>query len=65
MQTLLEVAEKVKLEQVELSVASQNERAIKMYESFGFEKFGTMPNSWKYEDGTYQDLLIMVKFFQK
>lgn len=65
MQTLIDVARKANFEQVELSVASKNERAIKMYESFGFEKFGIMPRAMKYEDGTYADFVIMVKFFEK
>lgn len=65
MQTLIDVAEKSNFEQVELCVASKNERAIKMYESFGFERFGIMPRAMKYEDGTYMDMLSMVKFLQK
>ena len=65
MQTLIDVAENANFEQVELCVASKNERAIKMYESFGFERFGIMPRAMKYEDGTYMDMLSMVKFLQK
>lgn len=65
MQTLIDVAQKSNFEQVELCVASKNDRAIKMYESFGFEKFGVMPRAMKYEDGTYMDMLSMVKFLQK
>ena len=63
MQTLLEVAKNSKFEQVELSVASKNERAIKMYESFGFQKTGIIPRSLKYADGTYEDFVCMTKFF--
>lgn len=63
MQTLLDVAKNSKFEQVELSVASKNERAIKMYESFGFQKTGIIPRSLKYADGTYEDFVCMTKFF--
>lgn len=63
MQTLLDVAKKSNFEQVELSVASKNERAIKMYESFGFQKTGIIPRSLKYSDGTYEDYVCMTKFF--
>ena len=63
--TLIDVAEKSNFEQVELCVVSKNDRAIKKYESFGFEKFGIMPRAIKYEDGTYMDMLSMVRFLQK
>ena len=65
MKTLIEVAKKSNFEQVELCVASKNDRAIKMYESFGFERFGIMPRVMKYEDGTYMDMVSMVKFLQQ
>ena len=64
MQTLIDVAQKSGFEQVELCVASKNDRAIKMYESFGFEQFGIMPRAMKYEDGTYMDMVSMVKFLK-
>lgn len=62
MQTLIDCARIGKFEQIELSVASKNERAIKMYELFGFKKVGTMPHAMKYEDGTYADFVNMIKF---
>ena len=62
MQTLIEVSKQAGLEQIELNVAKDNTRAIKMYESFGFVQTGTHPHAMKYEDGTYADFVFMVKF---
>ena len=42
-------------------IVSDNEKAIKMYESFGFVATGKRPHAWKYEDGTYADMLFMIK----
>lgn len=33
-----------------------------MYQNFGFEIVGTVPNALRYNDGTYVDEYIMVKF---
>ncbi len=65
MQTLLDHAKNVELEQVELCVVRENERAIKMYESFGFIVTGVEPRVVKYSDGTYADELSMVKFLKE
>lgn len=48
--------------QVELDVVKNNERALKMYQNFGFEIVGTIPNALCYSDGTYVDEYTMVKF---
>ena len=61
MQTLIDIAKEVGHEQIELSVVAENERAIKMYESFGFVATGRSPHAWKYEDGSYADMVFMVK----
>ena len=50
-----------KIEQIELDVMKQNERAISMYKSFDFETVGFLPNAIKYSDGTYDDEYIMIK----
>ncbi len=47
--------------QVELDVVKNNERALKMYQSFGFEIVGTIPNALRYTDGTCVDEYTMVK----
>lgn len=49
------------IEQIELDVLKDNERAIAMYQGFGFEIVGTIPNALKYADGTYGDEYLMVK----
>lgn len=46
--------------QIELRVISNNERAIKMYVSFGFKTVGTIPNAMRYTDGTFANEQLMV-----
>jgi len=48
--------------QVELDVIKNNERALIMYQDFGFEIVGTIPNALRYKDGTFADEYTMVKF---
>lgn len=50
-----------KIIQMELDVVTTNERAITMYKNFGFKVTGTLPNSLKYQDGTYADEYKMIK----
>ncbi|WP_167954658.1 GNAT family N-acetyltransferase [Anaerosporobacter faecicola] len=47
--------------QIELDVVTKNERAIRMYEGFGFEIVGTIPKALHYLDNTYADEYVMVK----
>ncbi len=47
--------------QIELDVVKNNERALKMYQSFGFEIIGIKENALRYQDGTYADEYLMVK----
>ena len=61
---IIEFAKQCKYEQIELVVVNSNERAIKLYEIFGFKKFGTFVNSFKYPDGTYDDGIYMIKFLK-
>ena len=49
-------------EQVELDVVAENERALRMYKSFGFEPTGKKPRALKYPDGSYADEICMVKY---
>lgn len=46
---------------VELDVVKNNERALKMYQSFGFEIAGTRENALRYSDGSYADEYLMIK----
>ena len=60
MQTLIDEVKKTAVEQLELEVVSTNERAIRLYERFGFEAFGRHPRKLKYRDGTYADMVLMM-----
>lgn len=51
-----------KLEQLELEVATKNERAISLYKKMGFEIYGTKKHALKYLDGTYADQHYMILF---
>lgn len=47
--------------QMELSVAATNTSAIALYTKLGFEACGSIPNSFKYNDGTFDDEILMIK----
>lgn len=49
------------VEQVELQVVANNERAIKMYQDFGFKIITAIPNALRFKDGTYVEEYYMVK----
>ncbi|MBQ8598861.1 MAG: GNAT family N-acetyltransferase [Oscillospiraceae bacterium] len=59
MQNAISVAKDIGYEQMELEVVSTNERAIGLYEKMGFVPFGLQPNMFKYEDGSYADVVLM------
>lgn len=63
MQAILEEARNCGYEQAELEVVSENQNAIALYESLGFEKYGTHRNNMKYKNGCYADAYLMVKYF--
>jgi len=50
------------VEQLELEVVTQNNRAVSMYQSFGFEIYGTKKHALKYADGSYSDEYFMCLF---
>ena len=58
---LFSIAREKKIEQIELEVVADNERAISLYKKMGFEICGTMPRNMKYKDGTYADAFWMMK----
>ena len=47
--------------QLELDVVTTNQKALSMYQGFGFEVTGTMLNALRYADGTYADEYRMIK----
>lgn len=51
-----------KIEQLELEVVTQNDRAISLYKKFGFQIQGTKERAMKYEDGSYADEYQMILF---
>ncbi len=61
MDTVLRAAKDLGYEQAELEVNSSNANAIALYESMGFVKYGTYPDSDKFADGTYGDSFWMMK----
>ncbi|SFQ47949.1 Ribosomal protein S18 acetylase RimI [Lachnospiraceae bacterium XBB1006] len=61
MESLIDVAQRVGYEQMELHVLSDNEQAIHLYEKYGFEKCGTVPNAYKDSDGMQHDEDTMIK----
>ena len=46
-------------EQLELNVVSENERAVSLYRSLGFEEYGRNPRGFKSRTAGYQELLYM------
>ncbi len=61
MEAVLDAARRVGYEQAELEAVSGNVRAIALYESLGFETYGTLPRNMKYKDGSYADNVWMMK----
>ena len=59
METMLDKAKEAGLEQMELEVVADNERAMRLYKEMGFEIHGTMVDNMKYPDGTYVDCYWM------
>lgn len=59
MQECIKWAKEHNVEQLELDVVTENQRAVKMYKNFGFKTVGTMYRSLKYDDGTYADEYLM------
>lgn len=50
------------IEKINLSVHSNNERAIALYKKMGFEIEGVRKKDLKYKDGQYIDTVVMGKF---
>ncbi|MGH0054196.1 MAG: N-acetyltransferase family protein [Sphaerochaetaceae bacterium] len=61
LETLLSSAKQAGYEQMELEVVASNSTAIKLYERNGFIRVGTVPHGFRYKEGYYEDLLMMVR----
>ncbi|MBQ4537510.1 MAG: GNAT family N-acetyltransferase [Lachnospiraceae bacterium] len=60
LEEILEIAKGTSFEQLELSVFGDNQRAIRLYEKFGFQKVGAVPWAYRLKDGSYHDEVQMV-----
>ena len=58
MRRLIQYAEENGIELLSLEVRSDNIRAVRLYESFGFQRIGTSPAYFKI-DGRYADFELM------
>ncbi len=61
LEEVLKIAKKIGYEQAELEVIAENEKAIELYKSLGFEEYGRFPNNMKYANGRYADAYWMMK----
>ena len=61
MELSMKVARSLGYEQMELDVIASNTRAISLYKSLGFEEVGNIPYAFKYDDGTYDNDLKMMR----
>lgn len=61
MMRLLDEAKNMGFEQAELEVVARNERAIALYQKLGFEQIGCIPRAMRHKDGSYDELIMMVK----
>ena len=59
MRALIDAMLKTDVEMIGLDVVSTNERAIALYQKFGFERYGLLERGMKYRDGSYADIVLM------
>lgn len=59
---ILEWADQVGIEKVCLCVVEENEKAIRLYEHYGFEREGLLRRDRLHKDGTYHNTVIMGRF---
>ncbi|MBQ8837001.1 MAG: GNAT family N-acetyltransferase [Clostridia bacterium] len=58
---LIRIAKEIGIKQLELEVIDGNDRAIHLYERFGFTAVGNKPNAFCLKDGTMLNELSMIK----
>ncbi len=61
MERLISFAKQSGFEQIELTVESKNQRALRLYHRNGFIVYGTRPHGMKYPDGSYDNDYLMIK----
>ena len=64
MERLLAFAARNGYEQVELTVESKNQRALRLYLKYGFMVYGTRPHGMKYPDGSYDNDYLMIRMMK-
>jgi putative acetyltransferase len=61
LEALIEAADKwLDIHRLELTVFADNERAIALYERYGFEREGLL-RDYAYRDGRYADVITMAR----
>ncbi|SDY47165.1 Acetyltransferase (GNAT) family protein [Thermoactinomyces sp. DSM 45892] len=58
-EALFEWAKENEMEEIQLTVLKNNDRAIHVYKKLGFQAIGERPHAIKYADGTYADEVLM------
>ena len=61
LETVLGAAKEAGYEQAELEVIADNQSAVTLYKSMGFQIHGTFPDNMKYKDGSFVDAYWMMK----
>ncbi|MBR6029917.1 MAG: GNAT family N-acetyltransferase [Clostridia bacterium] len=56
------LARQIGYEQIDLEVVADNERALALYRKCGFTETGRRVRALKFDDGSYHDELLMVRF---
>lgn len=59
MTACVECARKANYTQLELSVVSENERAVRMYSNAGFVEYGRNPKGFRLRSGEYMEMIYM------
>ena len=60
MEEMLETVKQTHFEQIELGAFEDNEKAIHLYEKYGFVTWGRQPRAFKLKDGSYRDEIQMI-----
>ncbi len=61
MEILLQFAKRAGYQQAELEVVEDNQKAVMLYQKLGFKTYGILPKNMKYTDGSYANMLWMMK----
>ncbi|MFP7478151.1 GNAT family N-acetyltransferase [Terribacillus saccharophilus] len=65
LEMIIEWSEKQEIHKINLSVLALNERAVRLYEAYGFAIEGCLKNDKRLSDGKYYDTLLMARFSPK